>query len=184
MTVAGQTDDHLFDPLRAAYARANRRLPDFEILAGKDMPEPFRSLLVHRRDMTRTLEQFHGSDIHLRPLDARREADDYRRVVVLELDADGRAVEFGATRVHLDRIPAPWAAMILEARRPLGGVLNESGIPYLSRPSAFFRTAADAFIRDALRIGGDEPLYGRRNTLSDAAGLPLAEIIEILPSAP
>ena len=41
----------------------------------------------------------------------------------------------------------------------------------------------DAFIRAALRFTGSPVLYGRQNTLSGSDGLPLAEIVEILPPA-
>jgi hypothetical protein len=49
------------------------------------------------------------------------------------------------------------------------------------RPSAFFRTDADERIRGALGLSGPATLYGRRNTLSDPEGHPLADILEILP---
>ena len=38
-------------------------------------------------------------------------------------------------------------------------------------------------INEALRLSGANVLYGRRNTLYDPEGRPLAEIVEILPPA-
>jgi chorismate-pyruvate lyase len=102
-------------------------------------------------------------------------------MVALELEHSGQAVEFGATRVHLERFPEPWRGLILAGQRPLGGILNAWGIAYRSRPSAFFRTDADERIREALGLTAPVLLYGRRNTLFDAEGLPLADILEILP---
>ena len=64
---------------------------------------------------------------------------------------------------------------------PLGGVLNSHGVPYRSRPSAFFAVEADKVIQSALGLDGPRRLYGRRNTLSRPDGAPFAEIIEILP---
>lgn len=58
------------------------------------------------------------------------------------------------------------------------------GIAYRSRPSAFFRTDADERIREALGLTAPVLLYGRRNTLFDTEGLPLADILEILPPFP
>jgi chorismate-pyruvate lyase len=171
----------LLQPLGNLYRPAGLSLPATEVLDGASIPEPYRTLLVHTRDMTRTLESHHSGTIHLRLLSTSLDGNRYRRTVALQLDGSGRPVEFGATEAFLDRIPEPWREQIVEGRRPLGGILNASGIPYLSRPSAYFRTRGDAIIRSALGIGDETWLFGRRNTLSDAEGHPLAEIVEILP---
>lgn len=171
----------LLQPLGNLYGPAGLPLPATEVLEGAQIPEPYRSLLVHGRDMTRTLESHHSGAIHLRLLSTALEGNRYRRTVALQLDGSGRPVEFGATEAFLDRIPEPWRGQIVEGKRPLGGILNASGIQYQSRPSAYFRTRGDPFIRSALGIEGDGWLFGRRNTLSDADGRPLAEIVEILP---
>ena len=131
--------------------------------------------------MTSTLEQFHGRPIHLEVVSIEIHGNVLHREVVLVLDETHEAVEFGATRVHLDRFPEPWRGLILAGERPLGGILNAWGIAYRSRPSAFFRTGGDERIRSALGLPGSVSLYGRRNTLSDPEGLPLADILEILP---
>lgn len=173
----------LLRPLLPLHAATGQVLPSVEVISGGDMPEPYRTLLVHNRDMTRTLESHHGAPIRLRLLSTRRDGEVYRRTVALVTEAEGKVVEFGATEAHLERIPEPWRGLIVEGRLPLGGILNRSGIPYQSRPSAYFRTRGDTVIRSALGVSGEPWLYGRRNTLSDAEGLPLAEIVEILPPA-
>lgn len=184
MNAGAQSEQQLLRPLRDPYGDAHRALPELETLPGESIPEPYRTLLVHNRDMTRTLEAYHHGKIHLRIL-SRREADGlHLRTVVLELDGSNLAVEFGATRAYLDRFPEPWRGQILAGERPLGGILNASGIQYVSRPSAYFRTRADEFIRDALGVADGVVLYGRRNTISNMEGDPLAEIIEVLPPLP
>ena len=55
-------------PLDEFYAQAGLPLPAIEQIGGEDMPEPYRSLLVHQRDMTPTLEKFHGGKIHVHEL--------------------------------------------------------------------------------------------------------------------
>jgi len=45
-------------PLDEFYARAGLPMPSLQELTGKEVPEPYRSLLVHENDMTPTLEQF------------------------------------------------------------------------------------------------------------------------------
>ena len=55
----------LTHPLDEFYRLAKRPLPGIEPVDGAALPEPYRSLLVHERDMTSTLGQFHGDDIGL-----------------------------------------------------------------------------------------------------------------------
>jgi chorismate-pyruvate lyase len=174
-------ESDLLQPLREIYGDAGRSLPHLEVLPGTAVPEPYRGLLVHDRDMTRTLEAHHGDGIRLRTWASGTHDGIYRRMVALELEHSGRPVEFGATRVHLERFPEPWRGLILAGERPLGGILNAWGIAYRSRPSAFFRTDGDERIWKALGLSGPATLYGRRNTLSDPQGVPLADILEILP---
>lgn len=168
-------------PLDEFYLRQQRSLPVFETIPPEAIAEPYRSLLVHERDMTRTLERFHGAPIHLRVLSRHREAGAYCRESVLELDGSNQPVEFGAIKIHLDRFPEPGRTRILEEHRPLGGILNASGRAYTSRPTAYLRFTADDFITQALGITQPAFLFGRQNTLRDSAGHVLAEIIEILP---
>src|SRR5437764_421413 len=83
-------------PLDDFYARAGLPLPAIERIAGEDVPQPYRSLLVHERDMTPTLEEFHGGNIHLKILGRVQRADFYFREVALLLNGSDRPVEFGA----------------------------------------------------------------------------------------
>ena len=150
----------LLYPLSRFYREAGKDVPDFAIIAGKDMPQPFRDLLVHERDMTSTLERFYDDRIHLRLLHTNREGDHYERQVVLQLNCDSKPVEYGAIEIDLGRFPAAARTLILESYQPLGSILADFAIPYLSKPEAFFRTTADAFVRDALDVAeGTELLY-------------------------
>ncbi len=188
-------------PLDEFYRRQGRPLPVFTVVAPHEVPEPAQFLLVHDRDMTRTLEQFHRGQIHLRVLSSHRTPDAYWRESVLEIDGTNQPVEFGAIKIHLQAFPEPWRSQILEERRPLGAILNASGIEYTSRPSAYLKFRADSFITEALltdgsdvspggtlaarsiqnQLEGSPALYGRQNTLRGPRGETLAEIIEILP---
>lgn len=168
-------------PLDDFHCRHGRPLPLFEVLQPETVPEPERSLLVHDRDMTRTLERHHGDTIHLRVLSRFHEGNLYGRESILQLDGSGRPVEFGAIRIHLDRFPEASRRLILEEHRPLGGILNDSGIRYTSRPTAFLRLESGPFLEQEFGIQDRCLLYGRQNALRDAEGRVLAEIIEILP---
>lgn len=170
-------------PLDDFYARASRPLPPIRQIPGEEMPEPYRTLLVHEADMTPTLEQFHGANIHLRVLNRQQRDGAYYREVVLLLDGSNQAVEFGAIRINIDLFPPGARSAVLKEGLPLGHVLAEYKIKHTSRPKGFFAIEADDFINDALGLKTAQTLYGRRNTLYDSQKRPLAEIVEILPPA-
>lgn len=168
-------------PLNEFYARARQPLPPLQVIDAEEIPEPFKQLLVHESDMTSTLEHFHEQRVHLRVLSRQTAGNAYSREVVLELDQTTTPVEFGAIKIHLKGFPLAARERILDEHWPLGRILKEFAIPYLSRPKAYLRIASDRLISGALQLSGTHRLYGRRNTLSDSAGNPLADIVEILP---
>jgi chorismate-pyruvate lyase len=168
-------------PLDEFYARSGTALPPLDQVDGQAVPEPYRTLLVHDHDMTSTLETFYHATVHLRLLSREQKGDEYFREVLLVLEGSERPVEFGAIQIHLGRFPEAARQDILEERYPLGRVLKDHSIPYVSRPGAFLRMASDKMINSVLNLQGAHVLYGRRNTLSNPAGEPLAQIVEILP---
>ena len=170
-------------PLDDFYVQAGRDLPAIEAVEGDDVPEPYKSLLVHQDDMTPTLEKFHGERIHLSVLSRQQRDDFYFREVVLLLDKSDKPVEFGAIKINLALFPPPARKEILDERRPLGTLLADYSITHTSRPKAFLRVQSDDFINSALKLDKSQWLYGRRNTLWDPHQRPLAEILEILPPA-
>lgn len=171
-------------PLDDFYARAGLPLLAIERIQGEEMPEPYRSLLVHERDMTPTLEKFHNSQIHLRILKREQRGDFYFREVALLLDGSETPVEFGANKVSLVLFPPKARQLILEERLPLGRILKECEIGHTTAAKAFFRVAPDELISSVLHLRTPASLYGRRATIFDAQKRPLSEIVEILPPAP
>ena len=171
-----------FAPLEKFYKRAGRVLPEIEIIEGKTIPQPYQSLLVHERDMTSTLERFHGARCHVHAFQC-LEDENYSRLVILELNESDKPVEFGAITIHLSSFAPHARELILEQQKPLGAILNEENIPYVSSPQAFFRIACDELICDTLRLENSEWLYGRCNRLTLKESHALAEIVEVLPSA-
>ena len=171
-------------PLDEFYARSGLHLPPLDIVEGSTIPEPYRTLLAHERDMTSTLEQFHQGTIHLRLVGREQRGEDYFREVVLALNGSEKAVEFGAIRIRLSLFPARARQAILEESHPLGHILREFAVEYISRPQAFLRLASDPTINALLGLSGAQRLYGRRNSLVTPDGQSLAEIVEILPPTP
>lgn len=184
-------------PLRWFYDQAEKPLPAVQELDSETLPQPYRDLLFHDRDMTSTLKRFHRAErIWVQALERERQGDLYHRLVVLRIPdtasklssgekdpACGRPVEFGAIRIHLDRFPALARDWILEESKPLGRILLDAKIAYVSRPERFFETVTDNWIGPALQMEEGRVVYGRCNVLWDgnSPDLALAEIVEILP---
>src|SRR2546421_9328420 len=133
-------------PLDEFYVRSGLPLPPIERIAGDQMPEPYRSLLVHEEDMTPTLEKFHGADIHLKILNREQRGDFYFREVALLLDGSDVPVEFGANKVSLALFPPKARQLILGERLPLGRILKDCDIAHMTYAKAFFRVAPDELI--------------------------------------
>lgn len=168
-------------PLDEFYARSGLILPPMNHIEGEAVPEPYRGLLVHERDMTSTLENFHGSGIHLRLVSQQQRGEEYFREVVLALDGSETPVEFGAIKIDLSCFPAEAREQILAAHFPLGRILKDHGLAYQSCPRVFLRVASDKTISRLLGLNGAHVLFGRRNTLRTPEGRSMAQIVEILP---
>jgi len=169
-------------PLDEFYARSGLPLPPLQQIEGEEMPEPYKTLLVHQNDMTPTLENYHGRSVHLRVLGREHRGNTYSRQVVLHLEGDEQPVEFGAIKIHLALFAPAAREQILREQWPLGHILKDHAIAHASQPQGFLRIASDPLINSVLGLTGAHVLYGRRNTLSDSAGRSLAEIVEILPA--
>jgi chorismate-pyruvate lyase len=170
-------------PLDDFYAHEGLALPRIDIVPGPAVPPPYQQLLVHDGDMTPTLEKFYGATIHLEVLRREQRDDFYFREVVLHTDDKDQRVEFGAIKMFLNLFPDAARSAILAERLPLGSILAKYKIEHTSRPKGYLRIHSDDYINHALGIDGTHILYGRRNTLSNPDGHPLAEIVEILPPA-
>ncbi|MDB6056075.1 MAG: hypothetical protein JWN25_3598 [Verrucomicrobiales bacterium] len=168
-------------PLDSFYALRHAPLPHMEFVDGTHVPEPYRRLLVHQSDMTSTLERFHQSSISLNVIRCEAQGAFYFREVLLLLDSNSKPVEFGAIRITLDCFPPEPRNLILAAKLPLGRILNDWKIPYISKPKSFLKIESDPILNDMFRLSTPATLYGRRNTLSLPDNTVLAEIVEILP---
>jgi chorismate-pyruvate lyase len=174
-------DPSLIYPLNEFYEQLGLPLPAVARVDGRNMPEPYRSLLVHNRDMTPTLERAHDRRIRLRVLHSSVADDVVSRQVVLVAEGSEVPVAFGASKIHLEYFPEDAKPLILEAKQPLGAILRSQGIEHAGRPEIFLEVTADALIHNALGLTEPARLYGRRNMLVDAAGRTLAQVVEILP---
>ena len=168
-------------PLSEFYARTSLALPRMEVIATDGVPEPYRALLVHERDMTSTLERFHGGEICIHALSSEQRNDGYFREVVLCRASDDAPVEFGANCVNLDLFTPEARGMILQEKVPLGRILKDHAIAHTIQVPCFFRVEPDELICRALNLEKPVTLYGRQAVLCNAAQQRLAQVVEILP---
>lgn len=172
-------------PLADFYREESEPLPEVVRLKDRDLPQPYRRLLAHRRDMTSSLERFFGARLTLRTLRREIHDDGLYRQVVLETATTAKPAEFGAIKIFLDHFAPPARELILAGEVPLGAILFQQGIEYRCKVAAFFRWARDPVTRAAFGLpeatGPERWHYGRKSVLTTAAGEKLAEAVEILP---
>ena len=144
-----------------------------------EMEQPYRDLLCHENDMTSTLAQFHGGEVELEIFEEGGDSDCYFREVLLRVG--NKPVEYGLIRIFLGNFPTGLGASITEWSKPLGKILNESGLEYFSRPGGFLKISGKTFQPDFFPSSGGGFLFGRYNELVRADKRVLARIIEILP---
>ncbi len=145
------------------------------------MPAPYRSLLVHDRDMTPTLENAYGRGIQLRVLQYQLRDNVVSRQVALVARGSDKPVAFGAIKIDLEYFPQRARRLVLERKQPLGTILRTQNVQHASRPDAFMRVESDALINGALQLSGTHQLFGRRNVILDSEERILAQVVEILP---
>ncbi len=133
--------------------------------------------------MTSTLAEFHGSALRVEVLQASRVGDFYLREVFLRTTATGRIVEYGALAVTLARFTAPPRAAIEAGQTPLGTVLHQFKIPFVSTPLGFFTASVASLASTPLAAFATVPCAGRLNCLAQPTGEPFAWILGILPPA-
>ena len=183
MKQAGKTNidvaDALAYPLSAFYD--NGAAPRLEPVAERDLPSPYRQLLVHDSDMTSVLERHHGQPMSLCVLSKRQQAQTLLRQVVLVCEHSQHAAEFGAVMIDLDQFEPPARQTILAGRLPLGAILRRCQIDYTSCVTGCFRIKPDPLMRQVFGPVAEDWLFGRHNRLVAGPGRIVAEVVEVLP---
>ena len=152
-----------------------------EFLLPDQLPEPYRSLLVHERDMTGTLERYRGQAMLLHTIERVITPDRVVRHVELRGAEDKQAAEFGAIEISLDQFEVGPREEVLEGELPLGTILKKAEMDFVSRPIAYFRIKPGASVRHSFGVPAEGWLYGRCNQLLALNGRTIADVVEILP---
>ena len=168
-------------PLDFVYARSGVALPQVKAIDPDDIPLPYRSLLVHRTDMTLTLER-HSAAVRRVPAAAR---DVSPRSVVFPARAagagyTGRPVEMGAIRIKIGAFPDRIRKQILKNDVPLGRLLRDGGVEYESRPKVFLSVTPNPEMMGVFWMREPKTLYGRRTEMIHD-GVKIGDIVEVLP---
>ena len=174
------TDTELLYPLTRFWKTWGHELPEYAVLDGAAMPEPYRGLLVHNGDMTSRLEAFWGGEIVLEVLHCEQTPEVYRREVVLHIESTDLPVEYGAIEIDLSAFDGKLRELILEHHLPLGGLLNRFAVRYRSNPKGFIRLGADTMMQDVFRLPDVGEFYGRSNLLLGENDRVLAQVVEVL----
>jgi hypothetical protein len=167
-------------PLDFVYVRSGVELPRVEEINPDDIPLPYRSLLVHRVDMTLTLERHFGGRVALRPLATFTIGPWYFRRVLLAQEYTGRPVEMGAIRIKVGAFPDRIRKQILKNDVPLGRLLRDGGVQYESRPKLFLSLTPNPEMMGVFWMREPKTLYGRRTEMIHD-GTKIGDIVEILP---
>ena len=167
-------------PLDFVYARSGVELPEVKAIDPDDIPLPYRSLLVHRTDMTLTLERHFGGRVALRPLATFLHGPWYFRRVLLAQEYTGRPVEMGAIRIRIPAFPSRIQKQILKNDVPLGRLLRDGGVDYESRPTVFLSVTPNPEMMGVFWMREPKTLYGRRTEMIHK-GAKIGDIVEVLP---
>jgi chorismate-pyruvate lyase len=174
------TSNGILFPLDFVYARSGVELPTVTAIDPDDIPLPYRSLLVHRTDMTLTLERHFGGRVALRPLATFLHGPWYFRRVLLAQEYTGRPVEMGAIRIRVPAFPARIQKQILKNDVPLGRLLRDGGVDYESRPTVFLSVIPNPEMMGVFWMREPKMLYGRRTEMIHN-GVKIGDIVEVLP---
>jgi hypothetical protein len=166
--------------LDLAYEQAGIQAPIVRAISPKDIPSPYRALLVHENDMTVTLERHFGGRVALRTLGTFTNGPWYSRRVLLVQEYSGRPVEMGAIRLKIDSFNARIRAHIRRNEVPLGRLLRDAGFDFRSEPRVFLSIAPNAEMMGVFWMREPRTLYGRQTEVL-SRGVKIGDIVEVLP---
>ncbi len=180
MTQPTRSTDPKLDSLLSLFPGESFSPDLFEVVDGPLVPEPYRSLLVHRHHMTVTLEEYHHSRLTLKVLARRREGEDYARKLILTAGPDATPVLIGLMRFHLQHTKEEVRRAILDEGTPLGRILIENDVLRWIEPHLFVRVRLSGELRRTFQAPDDrDHTYGRVAHII-CHNSPAVELLEIV----
>jgi chorismate-pyruvate lyase len=154
-------------------------LREFDIIDPAEMPQPYRSLLVHEHHMTVTVEAHHGSSVDVQVLEKRRDGDSYARKILLAKQSDGRVVQFGLVHIWLNYCSPEVRAELLAEQTPVGRILINHNVLRRIEPTDYLRAMPGPEMMQWFGLQAPEAAYGRL-ALIHCDGKPAIELLEIV----
>ncbi len=146
-----------------------------------DVPEPYRSLLVHNEHMTTTLVLHHNQPVELEVLEERFDLHLYARKILLRLEG-GDVVEFGIARLNLALVDPPVRQEIRKRKTPLGDILIRHNVMRRIDPKWYFRFDKDSPFTTHFANNGQAAAYGRVGIIH-CNGQPAIQLLEVVTDA-
>ena len=157
-------------------------LARFYPVQNEQMPEFYRSLLNHDHHMTVTLETYHGSSVDVHVLDYDVTNDIYMRQILLTRHDDGRVVQYGIVRLHLQYLTQPVRAEITSRRIPLGRVLMNHNVLRRVELVQLWQVTPGVDLCQHFQLAAPSPTFGR-TAIIHCHDEPAVELLEIVAPA-
>ena len=152
-----------------------------DLLAEKELPEPYKQLLAHDSHMTTSLEAYHGFPVLLEVLEERENPDQYHRKILLTSGPGRHVVEVGVVRINLAYTSTDVRNEIVAKKAPLGDILIRHNVLRDIEPKWFFRFKGPPALKGAFDRALPEPIYGRVGVIH-CDGEPAIELLEVIAS--
>jgi hypothetical protein len=153
--------------------------PEYEFVPADEVPPPYQGLLVHEHHMTVTVEAHHGDLVNVRILARRQQDDWYARKILLALQGNGKVVQFGIMRVHLNYCDEAVRREIVAGQTPLGRILIQHNVLRKIVPTAFVRVIPGTAMMQWFGLERPQSTYGRLAYIF-CDGKPAVELLEVV----
>lgn len=155
------------------------QLAYFEPIEEKSLSEPFRTLLVHRKHMTVTVEKYHHCLVDLKVLAKRVTTAYYARKIVLTRQTDGAVVQYGIMRIKRKTLRDTLWQAVEDESAPLGRLLTGQGVLRDVEVIRVYRVLPE---EELCQLFGHRPgtiTYGRSARIR-ISGHAVVELLEII----
>jgi hypothetical protein len=149
------------------------------IVPPDELPEPYRTLLVHHHHMTVTVEGFYGESVDVHVQATHREGESYSREILLETQLSKKIVQYGVVRIDLTCCDPAVRTAILEEKTPLGRILIEHNVLRQIEPTAFLRIDPGPKLVQWFALSKPALTYGRMGVIF-CDSRPAIAVLEIL----
>ncbi|MDP7255190.1 MAG: hypothetical protein QGF00_36680 [Planctomycetota bacterium] len=156
----------------------NPDAPEHRFVDGEDVPEPYRSLLVHEDHMTVTMEGFYNEPVVLRVVEVARKDNLYARKILLTAGEGGKVTQFGIMRFNFDYCTDEVRDEIIEGVTPLGYILIKHNLLRRIDVHSFLRLQPNDEVAGYFEIENAGPTYGRLATIF-CDEKPAVELLEV-----